>query len=115
MNLNNIMLGSEDSKRLGDFCTRVPGAPSRTVRWAPRAGRGEGARTSSRRGKYPSRWKHFNESSSASRWASERASSLAQSTLNVGIVPSATPRLVSSVAGWPGRRWAPPSRDPGVL
>ena len=28
MNLNNIMLGSEDSKQLGDFYTKVLGAPS---------------------------------------------------------------------------------------
>jgi len=36
MNLNNIMLGSEDSKRLADFYTEILGAPE--PKWSDEAG-----------------------------------------------------------------------------
>jgi len=36
LNLNNIMLGSEDSKRLADFYTKVLGAPE--PQWSDEAG-----------------------------------------------------------------------------
>jgi len=36
LNLNNIMLGSEDSKRLGDFYTRILGDP--VSEWSDEAG-----------------------------------------------------------------------------